>query len=136
MEAEYRQEKDVTTALTAEQMADSYVRLKHGIDGDFYVQEVTDERIVLGNRRCPFGEGVTRVPSLCMMTSSVFGAIARANGAHGEVELQERIALGDPECKVIVHLQPNEAAEQPPTMPRTVKTIAGTRMLAPAKGYR
>ena len=37
--------------------------------------EENEDRIVLGNRRCPFGEKVLGRPSMCMMTSNVFGSI-------------------------------------------------------------
>lgn len=49
MEDAYRRAGDIEGRLTPEQMADLYVRLKAAIDGDFYVIELSDERIVLGN---------------------------------------------------------------------------------------
>lgn len=54
MEQEFRAAEGVVGQMTPEQLARCYVRLKHAIDGGFYVIEVTDDRIVLGNRRCPF----------------------------------------------------------------------------------
>jgi hypothetical protein len=45
-----------------------------------------------------------RSPGLCRMTSSVFGGIAARNAAGTSVLLEERIAVGDPECRVIVRL--------------------------------
>jgi hypothetical protein len=104
MEGEYRRARDVAGQLSVEQIADLYVRLKAAIDGDFYVVEATPERIVLGNRRCPFGEVVKRAPGLCRMTSSVFGGIASRNTGGASVVLEERIAVGDPECRVVVWL--------------------------------
>lgn len=114
MEEEFRVARDIVGRLSAEQMAECYIRLKHAIDGGFYAIEVTPERIVLGNHRCPFGEVVRYAPSLCQMTSSVFGGIAARNSDHGaEVTLEERIALGDPQCRVTVDLRPR--ASRPPT---------------------
>lgn len=104
MEAEYRRARGIVGALSAERIADLYVRLKAAIDGDFYVVEATDERIVLGNRACPFGEVVKRAPGLCRMTSSVFGGIASRNAGGASVVLEQRIAVGDPECRVVVWL--------------------------------
>lgn len=104
MEEEYRRARQILAPLTPAQMADLYVRLKHAIDGDFYVIEITSDRIVLGNRRCPFGEAVKASPGLCRMTSSVFGGIAARNTGGSAVQLEERIAVGDPECRVIVWL--------------------------------
>jgi predicted ArsR family transcriptional regulator len=104
MEEEYRRARAIAGELTVEQIADLYVRLKAAIDGDFYVVEATPERIVLGNRACPFGEVVKRAPGLCRMTSSVFGGIASRNTGGASVVLEERIAVGDPECRVFVWL--------------------------------
>ena len=68
------------------------------------VIEASPEKIVLGNRACPFGEVVTRAPGLCRMTSSVFGGIAARNTGGAAVVLEERIAVGDPECRIVVWL--------------------------------
>jgi anti-sigma regulatory factor (Ser/Thr protein kinase) len=113
MEDEYRRARDITGRLTPAQIADLYVRLKAAIDGDFYVIEVTDERIVLGNRVCPFGAMVTRAPGLCRMTSSVFGGIAARNTGGATVVLEERIAVGDPGCRVVVMLGRDGGEDDP-----------------------
>ncbi len=104
MEDEYRRARGIVERLRPREIADLYVRLKHAIDGDFYVVEATDERIVLGNRRCPFGDVVRRAPGLCRMTSSVFGGIAARNAGSSTVQLDRRIAVGDAECRVTVWL--------------------------------
>lgn len=104
MEEEYRQAKSIVGRMTAEQMADCYVRLKHAIDGGFFIIEANDDRIVLGNTACPFGDAVKKSPALCRMTSSVFGGIAARNAGDSTVVLEERIAVGDPGCKVVVNL--------------------------------
>ncbi len=105
MEEEFRLARGIVDAMTPEQMAECYVRLKHAIDGGFYVIEVNEHRIVLGNTRCPFGDAVKLAPSLCRMTSSVFGGIAARNSTGPiDVLLEERIAVGDPGCRVIVAL--------------------------------
>ncbi|WP_367128493.1 methanogen output domain 1-containing protein [Saccharothrix sp. HUAS TT1] len=105
VELEYRQATGTTgTSLTAGQIADCVVRLKAAIGGSFRVVEVTDERIVLVNSHCPFGPDVRQSPSLCRMTTAVFGGIAARNNERAAVTLEERIALGDPGCRVVVHL--------------------------------
>jgi DNA-binding CsgD family transcriptional regulator/anti-sigma regulatory factor (Ser/Thr protein kinase) len=104
MEEAYRAARGIVHRLSPAEIADLYVRLKRAIDGDFYVVSVDERRIVLGNRACPFGQVVERQPALCRMTSSVFGGIAARNHGHGAVVLEERIALGDPECRVVVWL--------------------------------
>lgn len=91
--------------LDREQVTEALVDLKRRIGGDFYVIEQDDDRIVLGNRACPFGEKVLGRPSLCMMTSNVFGVIAARNLGYAKVDLQETIAQGAPGCRVVVHLR-------------------------------
>lgn len=108
MEDEYRRARGIVADLEPAQIADLYVRLKAAIGGDFYVMTADAEKIVLGNRRCPFGDAVTRAPGLCRMTSSVFGGIAARNSGGASVVLEERIAVGDPECRVVVWLGPDK----------------------------
>ncbi len=111
MEEEYRRAKDVVGRLDHHQLADAFVRLKHAIDGGFFVIEATEERIVLGNTACPFGDAVRRSPALCRMTSSVFGGMAARSAGEATVVLEERIAVGDSGCRVTVHLGPTEPAQ-------------------------
>jgi DNA-binding NarL/FixJ family response regulator/anti-sigma regulatory factor (Ser/Thr protein kinase) len=108
MEAAYRTARAVVGRLSPHQMAELFIRLKRAIDGDFYLITADDEKIVLGNRRCPFGATIRREPLLCHMTSSAFGGIAAHNYERSAVVLEERIALGDPECRVIVWLDGHE----------------------------
>lgn len=111
MEEEFRNAERIVGQMTPDQMARCYTRLKHAIDGGFYVVEASERRIVLGNTRCPFGDVVRRAPSLCRMTSSVFGGIAAHNNdGPVTVLLEERIAVGDPGCRVVVHLQADDPA--------------------------
>ncbi len=97
--------------LTREQVAAVLVDLKRRIQGDFFIIEESDERIVFGNRRCPFGDKVIGRPALCMMTSNVFGSIAAQNLGYARVEIAQSIAQGDAGCRVIVHLRPAADAE-------------------------
>jgi predicted ArsR family transcriptional regulator len=97
--------------LSREQVAEVLVDLKRRIEGDFHVISSDDRRIVLGNRACPFGDKVQGRPSMCMMTSNVFGSIAAQNLGWAKVELQETIALGHPGCRIVVHLEPSSEAE-------------------------
>lgn len=113
MEEEFRLARGITARMTVEEMAECLVRLKHAIDGGFYVQEISEAKLVLGNRQCPFGDAVRLAPALCRMTSSVFGGIAARNSDEGaSVVLEERIAVGDDGCRVIIHLRPPSDGEQ------------------------
>lgn len=107
IDQQYRQALQVDR-LNREQVSDVLVDLKRRIQGDFFVIEETDDRIVFGNRRCPFGEMVLDRPSLCMMTSNVFGYITAQNLGYASVELEETIAEGHAGCRVVVHLRPHD----------------------------
>lgn len=97
--------------LSRERVADVLVDLKRRIHGDFFIIEQDEERIVLGNRACPFGDKVIGRPALCMMTSNVFGSIAAHDLGYAKVDIQEAIATGDAGCKVVVYLKPTPEAE-------------------------
>ena len=105
IDEEYRRALAVDR-LTREQVADVLVDLKRRIEGDFYVLEETEDRIVFGNRACPFGDRVRDRPSLCMMTSNVFGYIAAQNLGYAGIGLERTIAQGHPDCRVVVSLRP------------------------------
>jgi hypothetical protein len=98
--------------LTREQVAEVCVDLKRRIQGDFYVISEDDEKLVFGNRVCPFNEKVVGRPALCMMTSNVFGTITSENLGYGKVVLDETIARGDAQCRVTVYVQRTPAAER------------------------
>ncbi len=102
--AAYRERLALGENLTREQVAAVLVDLKRRIQGDFYIIDETADKIVLGNRACPFGERVLDRPALCMMTSNVFGRIASENLGYAKVVIDKAIATRDPECRVIVHL--------------------------------
>ncbi len=98
------------TQLSREQVTHVLLDLKRRIQGDFYVIEEDAEKIVFGNRVCPFGDKVLGRPAMCMMTSNVFGAIAANNLGYAKVELAETIARGDAGCRVVVYLKPTADA--------------------------
>jgi predicted ArsR family transcriptional regulator len=97
--------------LSRGQVAQVLVDLKRRIQGDFFIVEESDEKIVLGNRACPFAEKVIGRPALCMMTSNVFGTIAADNLGYSKVVIERSIAQGHPECRVVVCLKPTPEAE-------------------------
>ena len=99
------------SSLNREQVADVLVDLKRRIQGDFYIIEQDDEKIVLGNRACPFAEKVIGRPALCMMTSNVFGSIAAENLGYSKVVIDQAIARSDAGCRVVVFLKPTPEAE-------------------------
>jgi hypothetical protein len=106
----YKQALEVSS-LDRGQVAQVLVDLKRRIQGDFFIIEESDEKIVLGNRACPFAEKVIGRPALCMMTSNVFGVIAAENLGYSKVVIERSIALGDPGCRVVVYLKPTLESE-------------------------
>ncbi len=113
MEEAFRATRHLDGDLELDQLAELLVELKAAIGGDFYVIDANDDRIVLGNHRCPFGDAVKQAPSLCRMTSSVFGGIASRSRGGAAVDLEQRIAVGDPQCKVTVWLRPADESRLP-----------------------
>jgi predicted ArsR family transcriptional regulator len=99
------------SCFNREQVAAILVDLKRRIQGDFYILEQDDEKIVLGNRACPFAEKVVGRPALCMMTSNVFGILAAENLGYAKVVLEETIAQGHAGCRVVVYLKQTPATE-------------------------
>jgi predicted ArsR family transcriptional regulator len=98
--------------LSRDQVTDVLVDLKRRILGDFYAIEGDDEKIVLGNTRCPFEDKVIGRPAMCMMTSNVFGYIASENLGYAKVSLEETIARGDEGCRVVVYLKPTPDSDE------------------------
>lgn len=98
--------------LSRQEVAQVLVDLKRRIKGEFYIIEENDEKIVFGNHNCPFAEKVIGRPSVCMMTSNVFGSIVADNLGYGKVELQQTIAEGASGCRVVVYLELTEDAEE------------------------
>jgi predicted ArsR family transcriptional regulator len=97
--------------LSRKQVGEVLVDLKRRIQGDFYIIEEDDEKIIFGNRRCPFEDKVIGRPAMCMMTSNVFGGIAAENLGYAKVVLEQTIAQGAPGCRVVVYLKPTPEAE-------------------------
>jgi len=107
--AEYRRALALPR-LDREQVAAVLVDLKRRIQGDFFVIAMDEEKIVLGNRACPFAEKVLDRPAMCMMTSNVFGTIAAENLGYAKVSLDRTIAQRHGHCQVTVWLKPTPDA--------------------------
>lgn len=99
-----------TDKLSPEQVGEALVDLKARINGTFQLDELSADAMTFSNGRCPFEDKVVGRPSMCMMTSNVFGTIAAENLGYAKVELNKTIANGDGCCQVTVHLRPTQAA--------------------------
>ncbi len=110
IDAEYKNALAVEK-LDQKQVGDVLVDLKRRINGKFFIIEENEDRIVFGNHRCPFGDKVIGRPSMCMMTSNVFGHIAAENLGYSKVVLEETIAEGHSGCRVVLHLRDTDEAK-------------------------
>lgn len=104
----YRQSLSLSQ-LGRRDIASVLVDLKQRIQGEFYIVSEDEDKIVLGTHSCPFGDKVIGRPSLCMMTSNVFGTITANNLGYAKVVLNKTIANGHQGCLVTIYLQQNEA---------------------------
>jgi predicted ArsR family transcriptional regulator len=100
--------------LTQEQVVEVLVDLKRRIKGEFSLESIEKDKIILRNKQCPFEEKVAGRNSLCMMTSNVFGTITSENLGYAKVCLHETIAKGDKGCKIVIHLEDNDEARTDP----------------------
>ena len=94
--------------IPKDKISEVLVDLKARIQGEFYIVEETEDKIVFGNKKCPFAEKVIDRPSLCMMTTNVFGTIAADSNGYAKVSINNAIANGDKECLVTVYLNPSK----------------------------
>jgi len=106
----YRKELGLST-LPRELVAEVLADLKRRIQGDFCIVEQDAAKIVLRSSGCPFEDKVLDRPSMCMMTSNVFGVITASNLGYAKVVLRETLARRDAGCLVVVYLQPSPEAE-------------------------
>ncbi|HEU5368097.1 MAG TPA: ATP-binding protein [Ktedonobacterales bacterium] len=112
IEAQYKQFWGIDRPFTLDEYAHVIVDLKQKIKGNFSLVSKDPAKVVVRTTSCPFDEVVRQSPSLCFMTSSVFGGIAARNFGYAKVVLHQRIALGDPGCYVTVHLQRTPEAQE------------------------
>jgi predicted ArsR family transcriptional regulator len=106
----YKKEMGVSI-LSRTQVVNVLVDMKRRIQGEFIIASQDNEKIILKSKTCPFGDKVLDRPSMCMMTSNVFGFIAAENLGYAKIVLEKSIAKGDKECIVVVYLKPTPEAE-------------------------
>ncbi len=98
--------------LTREQVIEILVDLKNRIGGEFSIVERDEDKIVLKNTTCPFEDKVLDRPSICMMTSNVFGTIVSQNLGYAKVVLEQTIAERADYCRVIVYMKLTSESEE------------------------
>ncbi len=111
IEAEYKRFWGIERPFTLNEYAHVIVDLKQKIQGNFSLVSKSAEKVVVRTTSSPSDAFVRQSPSLCFMTSAVFGGIAARNFGYAKVVLHKRIALGDDGCFVTVHIQRTSEAE-------------------------
>lgn len=93
-----------------DQLGQVLLDLKTRIGGNFEVVSADSTQIIMRAGRCPFGDKVTGRPSLCMMTTNVFGRVVADRNGYAHVTIDKSIARHDSHCHVVVALQIDENA--------------------------
>lgn len=106
-------EKQYKTALGLQhfnraQLIEVLIDLKNRAGGAFSVIEQDEDRVVFGNCSCPLGQAAANHPSLCMLTSNIFGRLTANAVGYAAVDLEETIAKGAAGCRVVLHLKRTE----------------------------
>ncbi|WP_375174723.1 methanogen output domain 1-containing protein [Pseudooceanicola sp.] len=86
-------------------VAEHLKAFKANIGGDFVIESVEGSRITFTNSKCPFARQASGRPSLCMMTTNVFGRVAADATGYARVNVEEALARGDHRCRVTVDLE-------------------------------
>lgn len=103
-------EKQYKTALgvqrlNRDQLLEILIDLKNRAGGAFSIVEQDEDRVVFSNCACPLGRAAANRPSLCMLTSNIFGRLTANAVGYAAVDLEETIASGAAECRVVLHLK-------------------------------
>lgn len=94
--------------LNRDQLIEILIDLKNRAGGGFSVLERSEDQIVFGNCACPLGDAAVNHPSLCMLTSNIFGRLTANAVGYAAVDLEETIAKGSAGCRVVLHLKRTE----------------------------
>lgn len=87
-----------------ERFAREVIEAEERLGGDFELVDADGSRVVLRNRRCPFGPSTT--PSMCRFTSALAGRMAAREAGGADVTILESLAAGDPECRLVIDGRP------------------------------
>ena len=87
---------------SADSVADAIIAAENDLGAEFEKVMVRKDRIVLRNRRCPFGPAAS--PAMCRFTSALAGGIGARAAGRAEVAVTESLASGDHQCHLTVDL--------------------------------
>ena len=105
-EEEHRHEGGTAGPLDARGVAEAFVAYQRTIGGDFEIDEASAREAVVSNHTCPFGPAVVGSPHLCRVTSAMLGSMAAKCAGEAVVRLDERLAVGDRRCRLVLRLGP------------------------------
>lgn len=94
------------TDLDVHEAAHLIAEVHGALGSDARVAVTEDGDLEMSISRCPFGPGVAGAASLCHVTAGLTGQLAARVNGHAGVVLDESIGAGDPECHLLVRLQP------------------------------
>lgn len=94
--------------LNRNQLIEVLIDLENRAGGDFSLTDQDEDRLVFENRACPLGKAASNHPSLCMLTSNIFGRMTANAVGYAAVDLERTIARGDSDCRVVLHLKRTE----------------------------
>lgn len=97
-----------TQNLNRTQLIEVLIDLNKRAGGGFSLIEQDEGRAVFGNSTCPLGNAASNHPSLCMLTSNIFGRMAANAVGYAAVDLEQTIARGAAGCRVVLHLKRTE----------------------------
>lgn len=84
------------------------IGVETGIGAAFELVEQEENRIVLENHSCPFGQQIVGTRSVCMVTANLLGHLASKDTGYAKIHLEKTIARGDRMCRVNVSLDEND----------------------------
>jgi len=98
--------------LNLDQFSEVIIDVEKKIGGDFSIVEISKDKVVIKNTKCPFGEGVKKNPNLCYITSNILGVLAAKYFDYGKVCMKKTIATDSDYCDMVVYLKKTKESEK------------------------
>lgn len=94
--------------LDQEQVVAVIMDFKKRIGGEFYVIDEYPDRLILGNRHCPFAPLIEDQPMFCQVTANFIGTISADNLGYARVNVDQSMAQGHDHCQITIFWHPND----------------------------
>lgn len=102
----YYREKFSKDKLSAECIATSLIEFSAKLNEKFYLVSLDQDKLVLGNKNCPYGVELKDREVFCQLDKSMAENMVKENFGYGKAELSQTIAQGDEECLITIYLKP------------------------------